>query len=131
MSFIIVQDWSLRKQISESSCKEFSLDVKVLGTESSYLNSRVIMLYCHTMMLYHSVILLYHSVVLLYLLYDDPDNVSELCRASYADIMTKTSVIRSHMSKQKYTYMCVKTHKTQSDISAENTHWAALDLIRH
>ena len=66
MSFIIIQDWSLRKQISESLYKEFSLNVKVLDTESSYLNSRVIVLYCHT-------IILYHSVVLLYLLYDDFD----------------------------------------------------------
>ena len=77
MSFIIVQDWSLRKQISEPLCEEFSLDVKVLDTESSYLNSRVMVLYFHTMMLYYSVILLYHSVVLLYLLYSDSDSKSQ------------------------------------------------------
>ena len=74
MSFIIVQDWSLRKQISESSCEEFSLNVKVLDAESSYLNSRVMMLYCCTMISYYSVVLSYYSVILLYLLYDDSDN---------------------------------------------------------
>ena len=73
MSFIIVSDWSLRKQVSEPPCEEFSLNVKALDTELSYLNSRVMVLYCHTMVLYYSVILLYHSVVLLYLLYDDSD----------------------------------------------------------
>ena len=75
MSFIIIQDWSLRKQISEPSCKEFSLNVKVLSAESLYLNSRVMVLYCHTMILYHSVVLLYHNVVLLYFLYGDSDTL--------------------------------------------------------
>ena len=59
MSFIIFQDWSLRKQVSEPSCKEFWLNVKTLDAESSYLNSRVMVLYCCTMMLYYSVVLLY------------------------------------------------------------------------
>ena len=57
MSFIIVQDWSLRKQISEPSCKEFSLNVKTLDAESLYLNDKIMMLYCYTMMLYYSVVL--------------------------------------------------------------------------
>ena len=57
MSFIIVQDWSLRKQIFEPFYEEFLLNVKALNTELSYLNNRVMMLYCHTMMLYHSAVL--------------------------------------------------------------------------
>ena len=57
MSFIIVQDWSLRKQISEPSYKEFSLNVKALDVESSYLSDRVMMLYYHTMMSYYSIVL--------------------------------------------------------------------------
>ena len=61
-----MSDWSLRKQISEPSCKEFSLNVKVLSTESSYLSDRVMMLYC-------CIIMLYYSVVLLYFLYGGSD----------------------------------------------------------
>ena len=72
MSFIIVQDWSLRLQISEPPCEEFSLNVKALNAESSYLNSKVMMLYCHTMMLYH-------SVILSYLLYGDLDSYWAVC----------------------------------------------------
>ena len=67
MFFIIIQDWSLRKQISEPFYEEFSLNVKALSAESSYLNSKIMVSYCHTMMLYH-------SVILLYLLYDDFDS---------------------------------------------------------
>ena len=98
MSFIIFQDWSLRKQVSEPPCKEFWLNVKALNTESSYLNSRVMMLYCHTMMLYHSVVLLYHNVVLLYFLYGDLD-ISNIKGKEKIEVMkSHTCSIVTHQS---------------------------------
>ena len=70
----------------------------MLDTESSYLNSRVMMLYCCTIMLYH-------SVILLYLLYGDFD-IRSLKKTISADLKYILHIM-NYFSQYFMTYLSI------------------------
>ena len=52
-----------------------------------------------------------HSVFHIFLL--ESADLSESCRASHADMMTKISIVRSHMSKQAVYYIEARTSRAR------------------